>query len=1175
MKIKKLLSLLLATFLTASSISHVVASEQAVVEEVSQEPVTVNAEATAVQNHTILEGTSLGNTYHRLNKETVTDETGFTYIKLTPTTQALVPKVDRYALNMSVGEYNYMKVMYKTTVEDSIPFFNIMNGTGITLLEGFKPSPANEWVSAIIAINTTDNAVLNQYHFSIFGETLTANNLQGEEFCLGYIGFFKYYDDAVNYQSDISGTILATEGLGEAYCITSDVFANNLDKLTGADNSFTFSYDATEDALKATGGSNPAVGKIQFNASALTGIPFVKDEYNYVKVRYKYNITYDDRQHSASLREGYTTESTLHSLYSVPTNMNNVWYENIAPITWGTAAENYDTLTFIPMWGAGIFSEDYVLIDYISFFKTETEAEAYGNKANDSIIMTAVDFTNAEDAPFDPDGILSFSDTRENDGSYKMTFNARSTTGKMQFNVNEISGKSLCKDVFKFMKIRYKHKLSGDTWGYSYFSSLREGYSAESSLHSLFELGAYDTWHEEIVEIDWGTSADANNVLTFHPIRAGGCAEIGDTFYIDYIGFFMTEEDAESFVPIDKVTEDNFGDSFEAATPVEENKTKFGSLYTAEDIDYFKFVPDKSGYYSFATSGTLDTFLRLYNQYEENFQYSDNASSDNLNFYLEEYLYSGTTYYFTIHSKAKSVGNYRLNVNYVTPEVTIGFGNSTYNISSDGTLTIPVVLSGISSQNTVTSLEFTIIYDNTVFDFSEYGFDFGSAIYAAEYPPIVSHDDIENTGVLCVKAAQCNISQPGTILELIFDVVSEDFSKSNITIENIKLYETNSGYNFILDAITENTVIDAESQNIYTGNPESEAMEYSNASAEVTLFDESEKATIDTAYYGDINADGVMNVSDLAWIKANFDAGEIDILDFIILDVIDAKKLSMLSTFNYVIDYSFNSGNKYPSILKADGIYEKGDFITSLKIFEPLEGITTYQAAIDEKTRIEYDGMASGSHDIDWYSLNNASEEIIKITSAIPLSINIYENTIKLPLNDSNIYELTGSLAAASISDYSFSDGMYVYTFIPSAIFGSISTTKSIICVEAYYVEQIGDYCIAKVQDNPSEPEPTGWNLKILSDGKIAHKETDNEAETITEYIYKPELPENIAGASNIKYIQASIFGNIVVWSVDSSNYYNFGIAIPEDTQSKRVCAFSYICSNETLTSFYYSINFE
>ena len=72
-----------------------VASEQVSVEEVSQEPVTVNAETTTIQNHTILEGNSLGNTYHRLNKETAIDTNGFTYLKLTPTAQTLVPKVDR------------------------------------------------------------------------------------------------------------------------------------------------------------------------------------------------------------------------------------------------------------------------------------------------------------------------------------------------------------------------------------------------------------------------------------------------------------------------------------------------------------------------------------------------------------------------------------------------------------------------------------------------------------------------------------------------------------------------------------------------------------------------------------------------------------------------------------------------------------------------------------------------------------------------------------------------------------------------------------------------------------------------------------------------------------------------------------------------------------------------
>ena len=83
MKLKKILSLALATFLTASSISYVVASEQVSDEEASQETVTTNTEVSNVQNYTILEGNSLGNTYHRLNKETATDENGFTYLKLT------------------------------------------------------------------------------------------------------------------------------------------------------------------------------------------------------------------------------------------------------------------------------------------------------------------------------------------------------------------------------------------------------------------------------------------------------------------------------------------------------------------------------------------------------------------------------------------------------------------------------------------------------------------------------------------------------------------------------------------------------------------------------------------------------------------------------------------------------------------------------------------------------------------------------------------------------------------------------------------------------------------------------------------------------------------------------------------------------------------------------------
>ncbi len=547
MKLKKILSLALALFLTVGSINYVIALEQASDEEISQEVVTTSTESTTVQNYTVLSGTSLGNTYHRLNKETVTDETGFEYLKLTPTTQTLVPKVDRYSLNMSVGEYNYMKVMYKTTVDNSVPFFNIMNGTGITLLEGFKPTPANEWVSAIIAINTTDSAVLNQYHFSIFGQTATANNLQGEEFCLGYIGFFKYYDDAVNYQSDISGTVLATDGLGEAYCITGNAFANNLDKLTGADNSFVFSYDTTENALVATGSISPAHAKIQFEASELTGIPFIKDEYSYVKVRYKYDVTNDSTLHIAYLREGYSTTSTLHELYEVPMHMNNVWYDKTASLVWGTAAEGYDTLTFIPMSGGGILGGDRVYIDYIAFFKDESEARNYGSSEKDSILMTASDFISADVARFDPDNLLSFPNALESDGSYKMTFNTSTFTGKMQFSTDNISGKSINKDLFTEIKIKYKHNMT-DSDGRPFYAALREGYSSEATLHTLFELGAPNIWHEKTVTINWGNADEnANNLLTFHPIRElpdtdTGVARYGDWFCIEYIEFLQPEE---------------------------------------------------------------------------------------------------------------------------------------------------------------------------------------------------------------------------------------------------------------------------------------------------------------------------------------------------------------------------------------------------------------------------------------------------------------------------------------------------------------------------------------------------------------------------------------------------------------------------------------------------------
>ena len=109
----------------------------------------------------------------------------------------------------------------------------------------------------------------------------------------------------------------------------------------------------------------------------------------------------------------------------------------------------------------------------------------------------------------------------------------------------------------------------------------------------------------------------------------------------------------------------------------------------------------------------------------------------------------------------------------------------------------------------------------------------------------------------------------------------------------------------------------------------------------------------------------------------------------------------------------------------------------------------------------------------------------------------------------------------------------------------------------------------------PDEPEPVIGNLEILLNGNIKYTKAENNTEVTVEYKYKPELPANVTNALNIKYIKTPIFGNVVVWTVGDNNYYNFGVTIPTNTQSKRVCAFSYICSNETLTSFYYSINFE
>ena len=54
-------------------------------------------------------------------------------------------------------------------------------------------------------------------------------------------------------------------------------------------------------------------------------------------------------------------------------------------------------------------------------------------------------------------------------------------------------------------------------------------------------------WITSVAGIEWGSADGAGNILTFHPIRGGDNAEIGDYLLLDYIGFFKSEADARSY----------------------------------------------------------------------------------------------------------------------------------------------------------------------------------------------------------------------------------------------------------------------------------------------------------------------------------------------------------------------------------------------------------------------------------------------------------------------------------------------------------------------------------------------------------------------------------------------------------------------------------------------------
>ena len=73
------------------------------------------------------------------------------------------------------------------------------------------------------------------------------------------------------------------------------------------------------------------------------------------------------------------------------------------------------------------------------------------------------------------------------------------------------------------------------------------------------------------------------------------------------------------------------------------------SIYLTSQKKYYRFTPSSSGYYKIYSSSSLDTYVGLYNS-SGSYLSSDDDSGSGLNFSLEYYFYSGSTYYFGLSS---------------------------------------------------------------------------------------------------------------------------------------------------------------------------------------------------------------------------------------------------------------------------------------------------------------------------------------------------------------------------------------------------------------------------------------------------------------------------------------------------------------------------------------------
>lgn len=115
-----------------------------------------------------------------------------------------------------------------------------------------------------------------------------------------------------------------------------------------------------------------------------------------------------------------------------------------------------------------------------------------------------------------------------------------------------------------------------------------------------------------------------------------------------------------------KITNDDVLNTIAGAATITANSPYYAKINSTSDVDYFKFtvpgVYGQSKSYTIETSGTVDTYGKLFSSSGSQIKYDDNSGEQGNNFKITAVLTSGYTYYIAVSSKNNSLGFYRLTI---------------------------------------------------------------------------------------------------------------------------------------------------------------------------------------------------------------------------------------------------------------------------------------------------------------------------------------------------------------------------------------------------------------------------------------------------------------------------------------------------------------------------------